>query len=240
MYRVPAVPSGARSPAAALLGLTTLAMALIAAPAPAQEAVGLPSDLDPRVWQSYPSAEARMALWPAEARRKNQGGDAAGACHVAKDGALTDCRVIIERPQRQGFGAALLALAAQARHQPGPTPDMIGDEVPIAASWPVPDTPPIWLQHFKPGDATIIYTPAAQHNPTAGTSVVNCMTGAQGDLYDCRVLLESPPGMGYGWMGWRFTPFFKFAPARYQGRGVKAVANIPFHFPPIAQPGSEK
>jgi hypothetical protein len=117
---------------------------------------------------------------------------------------------------------------------------MIGDEVPISVSWPVPDTAPVWLQRAKKGDASIVYTPAARHNPTGGSTIINCMTGAQGDLYDCRVLLESPPGMGYGWMGWRFTPFFKFAPARYQGKGVKAVANIPFHFPPITQAEAPK
>jgi hypothetical protein len=180
---------------------------------------------EPQVWAAEPTKAETMAAWPPGERP----GDATAICVVQPDYSLGDCQVAVERGE--GSGHALFTLVPKYRLKPYPAGGQKpGTRTIVSASWPVPDTIVEWKN--KPSDVAMVYSPQAMHSPAGGASIINCLAGTQGGLLDCRVAVESPPGMGYGWMGWRVTPFLSFKPATYQGQPIRSMVNIPFYFPP--------
>ncbi len=178
-----------------------------------------------------PTDAELMAAWPVEAARKHVEGDALARCKADAAGALSDCQVVIERPARAGFGQALVALApryrlaaAAASGRPAAAPVL------IMASWPAPDTPPDWRVEPKRGDFATTASPRFWKSGQPGVAAMNCLLGVQGTLYDCRVVFQSPEGMGLGQMTLRFAPFLLYKPALLDGKPVKVGVTLPFRF----------
>jgi TonB family protein len=180
---------------------------------------------------ALPSSADLMATWPAKAARQGTEGDAIARCKADAEGALSDCQVVVERPARSGFGEALLALAPKYRLTPAPR----GERPPqapvlISASWPVPDVAPSWRVDPRPGDFATSASPAFWRLRQPGIALMNCLLGAAGTLYDCRVVFQHPEGVGLGQMALRFAPFLLYKPALKDGRPVKVGVTLPFHF----------
>jgi protein TonB len=116
------VKTATLKPAAAQVGPATHAKSAKAKP----KRHGLPPAqvFDP-VWLSRPSQDDIARLYPERARQSGVAGSATLDCVVSREGALSACAVVSERPASQGFGQAALKLAA--RFQAGPA---------TAAGWP--------------------------------------------------------------------------------------------------------
>lgn len=62
-------------------------------------------------WAQSPSVEDMARVYPDEARAQGLGGRAMLDCGFLPSGQTTDCKVVQESPEGQGFGAAALSLA---------------------------------------------------------------------------------------------------------------------------------
>lgn len=180
---------------------------------------------------ALPSTSELMAAWPTRAAQRGTEGNALARCKADGSGALTDCAIVVERPQRAGFGEALLALAPKYRLTPAPHGERPADApVLISASWPVPDVSPAWRIDPKPGDFATTASPAFWNLHQPGLALMNCLLGAAGTLYDCKVVFQHPQGVGLGQMTLRFAPYLFYKPAMKDGKPIKVGVTLPFHF----------
>jgi hypothetical protein len=180
---------------------------------------------------ALPSTADLMAAWPARAAQRGMEGNAIARCRADVEGALSGCQVVVERPARAGFGDALLALAPRYRLTPAPKGERPpGAPVLISASWPVADVAPSWRVDPKPGDFATTASPAFWRLNQPGLALMNCLLGAAGTLYDCRVVFQYPEAVGLGQMALRFAPFLLYKPALKDGKPVKVGVTLPFHF----------
>jgi hypothetical protein len=146
---------------------------------------------------STPSDAEVMAAWPARAAARKLPGNALAACKADIAGKLSGCRLMVERPANAGFGEALLALAPKYRLRYAPEGARPAQaEVLISASWPVPDTAPDWLRRLR--RRLLDLSPPTRPGATDGPelSVMNCLLGKLGTLYQCVVVYQDPPGIG--------------------------------------------
>jgi hypothetical protein len=180
---------------------------------------------------ALPSAAELMTAWPAKAAQRGTEGNAIARCKADAEGALSGCEVVAERPARTGFGEALLALAPKYRLTPAHKGERPANApVLISASWRVPDIAPSWRVDPKPGDFATTASPAFWNLRQPGIALMNCLLGAAGTLYDCKVVFQHPDGVGLGQMTLRFAPFLLYKPALKDGKPVKVGVTLPFHF----------
>ncbi|HEX4709161.1 hypothetical protein [Phenylobacterium sp.] len=185
---------------------------------------------------AVPSNEEVMAAWPAKAAARRTEGSAVARCTAAASGALSDCQVMLQRPDAAGFGEALLGLAPKYRMRPAAEADRpAGTNVVISASWPAADTPPDWQVQPKPGDFVTTATDAITHERLSGRAVMNCLLGKLGTTHQCVVVYQNPPGKGFGTLLLRFAAYLKLKPALVAGKPIVYSVNIPMDFgPPVA------
>ena len=107
-------------------------------------------------------------------------------------------------------------------------------DVIIFATWPVPDTPPDWRVQPKPGDFAVTASPAPWRSGKPGHALMNCGLGRLGDLHDCAIVSQSPPGLGYGQMTLQFASYLRFKPASLAGKPIPVGLSMAFYYP--AQP----
>ena len=179
--------------------------------------------------QSTPNDADVMAAWPAKAAQSKLPGNALAACKADVAGRVSDCRLMVERPAKAGFGEALLTLAPKYRLRyaaEGARP--AAADVLISASWPVPDTAPDWQVQPKPGDFATSSTSAAWRHQGPELAVMNCLLGKLGTLYQCAVVYQDPPGIGLGEMTLRLATYLRFKPAMLDGKPVPVGLTIPF------------
>jgi TonB family protein len=105
----PAPPAAASPPPAALQPPLK--------PWPAAPGVVAPAIVDP-VWVRRPSPAEVSNLYPELAADEDLEGEAVINCTVTALGALTSCKVAVERPAHHGFGTATLRLASRFRMRP--------------------------------------------------------------------------------------------------------------------------
>ena len=194
---------------------------------------------------STPSDAEVMAAWPAVARARKTPGNAIALCKADVAGRLSGCQVVVQRPASAGFGEALVSLAPRYRLRyaaEGARP--AAADVLISASWPVPDTAPDWRVAPKDGDFMTSSTDAAWRHDGPERSVMNCLLGKLGTLYQCVVVYQDPPGIGLGEMSLRFASYLRFKPAMLGGKPVPVGLTIPFNwkaerrFPPAGTPAA--
>ncbi len=174
---------------------------------------------------AMPSDAELLAAVPAGRKAE---GSAVIHCKVTAEGALAGCEKTLERGA--GLAEALIALAPKFRIQiPKDTP--AGEDVAVAsATWPPPNTTADWQVQPKPGDFATTYSDAAWHSERPGFTVMNCLVGKLGTLYQCAVVYQTPPGKGFGAMMLRFAGYLKLKPAVLGGTPVNSAVNISFHF----------
>jgi hypothetical protein len=111
--------------------------------------------------------------------------------------------VATEEPDKQGFGAAALKLAADFRVRPeimarAPKGQPVEVEVPIRFAPPDAArtvTAPSWLQGVDPEAAPKLFPPeAAAKGLTTGRGVARCVVGADGGLTACAPDGDDPEG----------------------------------------------
>lgn len=197
---------------------------------------GLAADkAPPSRWVATPPKASWYAAWPQAARQAGIGGWAMMRCHIEDSGALSACEVTREGPAGRGFGAALVSLAPQYRHQvPGPKDDR---SVELSGDWFEFDTPPDWLRRPTAEELLAVYPRAAFKAGTGGKAVIACIVTVQGALMECLPLSESPAGSGFGSAAVALTPQFLMKPARQKGVAVVSMVRIPIVWEPTGRPG---
>ncbi|MBU1378190.1 MAG: TonB family protein [Alphaproteobacteria bacterium] len=181
----------------------------------------------PDGWVSFPT---RTDFAAAEAGVRNTGtfARAVARCHVADDGALTDCRIVRETPLNSGFGEALLALVPKYRRAP-PGADS-AREIMITTSWAPFDKPGDWVKIPTPARLLEVFPADAYKRGISGRALISCVATVQGALADCVTLDETPAGMGFGGAAIALTPQFLMKPATLAGKPVGSVMNVPVNF----------
>lgn len=180
---------------------------------------------------SRPTDAELLATWPAAAAASKLPGDAIAACKANLDGEISDCRVMVQRPAKSGFGESLLSLAPKYRLKPaarGARPALA--DVLISASWPIPDTAPDWRVEPKPGDFATSGNKAFLHRDGPASAYMHCLLGKLGTFYQCVVVYQDPPGIGLGQMLLRFATYLKLKPAMLHGEPLPVGVTFGFNF----------
>ena len=101
---------------------------------------------------------------------------------------------------------------------------------------PDPPSPPTiadpdWLPSKAAPDVLRYYPEAAQKIGQEGAATVQCTISIVGALFDCRVISESPVGLGFGAAAMKMTPLFRMKPRTKSGQPVEGgTVNIPMRF----------
>jgi hypothetical protein len=91
--------------------------------------------------------------------------------------------------------------------------------------------PADWLKKPTPEELLAVWPRAGLGRP--GHALVHCIATVQGTLRDCRVKLESPPGLGFGEAALILTRQFLMKPAIKNGVPVEDEVNIPINWDPL-------
>ena len=90
------------------------------------------------------------------------------------------------------------------------------------------DTHADWRASPNPDQLQRFYPERAQRENVGGS--VKCALSPQAVLHDCRVLSETPPGMGFGEAALKTTQLFQMAPATHDGQPIESSVIIPIRF----------
>jgi|GEM_PF-828327 len=161
--------------------------------------------LDFPVWAQAASFDDLARAYPAKAGGAE--GYAAAHCRVLRSGALTECQILKETPQGQGFGKAALSLTSQFRVAPQlaathhaaplwvdvpirfPTRAELADRTIMA---------PLWTQGLDTTRPPRIFPPeAAASGVRSGRGVARCIVGADGSMTQCTPESAEPEGLGF-------------------------------------------
>jgi len=161
--------------------------------------------LDFPVWTQAASFDDLARAYPAKAGGAD--GYAAAHCRVLRSGDLTECRIIKEAPEGQGFGKAALSLASQFRVAPKLAAThhstALWVDVPIRfpARAELADrtiTAPLWTLGFDTSQPPRIFPPeAAANGVRTGRGVARCIVGADGSMTQCVPESAEPEGLGF-------------------------------------------
>lgn len=102
------------------------------------------------------------------------------------------------------------------------------------------DQPPDWLKKPNAADLMMVWPTEAWKRGLGGKAVIGCRVSAQGSLFDCVVVSESPEGVGFGNAALALSSQFLMKPAIRAGKPVAgSVVRIPISFvAPDAATGS--
>jgi hypothetical protein len=164
-----------------------------------------PVNVNP-IWRSVPTATDTARVFPAKASGKAQAGQVALQCRVNAVGALKNCDLIQEIPQGLGFADAARRLTPlfQADMSTGHTSQGLVNlhftlVDPLSSAWKERRlTRPRWKAVANTEGAAIYPAKAADAHVEKGQARVRCVANAGGELKDCAVLDETPPGLGFG------------------------------------------
>ena len=88
-----------------------------------------------------------------------------------------------------------------------------------------------WLRKPEPEDLLAVWPSAAMAKGITGKAVIECTVNRLGALTDCRLISESPAGMGFGAAALAMTPQFLMKPATVDGTPVDGeIVRIPLNF----------
>lgn len=99
------------------------------------------------------------------------------------------------------------------------------------------DSNPRWLRKPTPEELFAVFPSAAIEQGIDGKAVIECEAAPDGVLRGCRVVSETPPGMGFGAAALALAPQFKLSPAMRDGKPTSSTVRIPINFD---GPGSSK
>jgi len=93
-------------------------------------------------------------------------------------------------------------------------------------------TPPDWLAKPPPAAMAKYYPELANDLDLGGHAQISCRVSGYGAVERCRVVSESPPGLGFGRAALRLAPLFRFRPATTLVTAVPSQVMIPIRFVP--------
>ena len=93
-------------------------------------------------------------------------------------------------------------------------------------------TRPDWLAKPPPAAVATYYPELANDLDMGGLARINCRVSAHGFVERCRIVSESPPGLGFGRAALRLAPLFRFRPAATLVTAVPSQVLIPVRFVP--------
>ncbi len=206
------IRSGIRSSAVATL------VVLVALPASAEERVG---------FTAGPKRSDIQAAFPAGAKVS---GEAKIGCVVAEKGLLVDCKVQGEEPAGQGFGPAALGLSgrfrAKLKDEAGAS--TVGRPTYYELEFLAPgDANPDWVRKPTGEDLAGVFPVEAVKAGKDGRAVINCRVTTDGFLDRCKVLAESPEGLGFGKAALALAPQFLMSPKIRAGQRVASDVTVP-------------
>jgi len=163
--------------------------------------------------------DAAAAAYPPAELTARAPGQVILTCERDGVGKPHDCRITSEMPAGHGFGAAALKLMSEA----APEGDMqLGQRQALPFRFLFqPDPPTITPDVLHPSRPTpyIAHVPTAEESTFAtrgmplsgpGGAKVDCWIGVTGQLTDCRLLSETPPGSGWGALELKMLPLDRF------------------------------
>lgn len=90
---------------------------------------------------------------------------------------------------------------------------------------------PDWLERPKYEVLAEAYPKLAMALNIEGRATISCRVTAEGKVADCKVLSDSPTGLGFGEAALSLTPTFKMIPKKVDGQSVDGgTVQIPLHF----------
>ena len=133
---------------------------------------------------------------------------------------------------------AIATVAAPALDGPYPPVMVIAPPQPPSDAKPAAVvTNPQWIRRPSGGDFANFYPPDSLRAGVDGHSSMECMVKNDGTLTDCRVISETPPGMGFGMAELRLASRFKMRPKTSDGHSVfGAKVVIPITWKIAAEP----
>jgi hypothetical protein len=188
---------------------------VVLAVAGAAWASGGPLMAAPRV-VARPTTDEIKAAWPAAAAKADVQGVAGMRCRVAANGDAADCALLIETPQGQGFGAALLTLAPKFLFSAKDA----GQVVVAQASWPPWDSGPDWPA--RPA----LNADAFSRVTGPGAALVACIAGVDGKLSDC-VIADAVGDSSVAKAALGAMKGLRARPALSKGQPVLSIFTIP-------------
>jgi len=179
---------------------------------------------------------AASAAWAAAPAATPLAKAAPVALPFAKPSALTPpTPVVAPNP----VTASVAALPEPAQSRPPTAPIELAQ---AAAPSPSIITMPDWAQKPTGEDLADVYPPAAVQAHLEGRATIACVTTVEGLLADCKVIVEDPPGAGFGEAALALAARFKMRPMTKDGHPVAGGnVRIPILFrlpPPPAAPAT--
>jgi hypothetical protein len=152
------------------------------------------------VWDSRPTADEALASFPPVALREHIGGEAAIKCSHDTSGVLTNCKVVWEYPQGQGFGAAALSLAARFQlNMNGPAARLRDIELPFLYPSQGSEPPSRYSGFPQSMKGYAGLAPAGPYWPeralrmgVGGSGTIDCHADDAGHLSGCRLVDDRP------------------------------------------------
>lgn len=99
-----------------------------------------------------------------------------------------------------------------------------------AGSGVAQDTAPDWIRQPTREQIMSAWPVAALKAGKRGRAVLTCEVSASGALRKCRVVEESPPGLGFGQAALNMATAFQMKPATRNGQPVSSEVTIPVEF----------
>lgn len=187
------------------------------------------------VFAARPKASEIKAAFPAGATVT---GDAEVECVVADKGGLADCKVLSEYPMNRGFGAAALSLSdrykVKVKDEAGAS--AIGRKISYSLEFLAPgDANPNWVRKPSSQDLAGVFPVAAVKAGKDGRAVIRCRVTTDGFLDRCKVLSETPEGLGFGHSALALAPQFLMSPKIRNGQPVEAEISLPITWEGLAE-----
>ena len=190
------------------------AAALASTPSTTVPAKTAPAAATAAAQAAQPPPEAVLVFYPPAAKAAGVEGSAVLKCAHDEHLAVKGCVLVSETPAGQGFGAAALAMAAQATDNPKlnfpDEPTRPPQEVEIRFTLRPPQiAPDITRMAHTLGQPAIVTPPSAAQvqaayparaldNQIEGDAAMDCLVTASGKLAGCRIASENPTGFGFG------------------------------------------
>jgi len=156
---------------------------------------------------SAPTRAEISAAFPQNAIGKVASAEVVLDCHVRiDDGGLTDCVANSTSPDSPAFSHAALQLSSAFKFSMVDLADFRGVRVQVPITFHDPSAPtvpptirsPVWIHEFDPGDLATIYPARAiAAGVRSGRGEVDCGVAHSGELIDCKVVAETPTGLGF-------------------------------------------
>jgi hypothetical protein len=190
-------------------------------------------------WAAAPTAAMVAAAFPSRAVGHAASGHVVLRCELTKDGLLRGCETATEEPSGLDFSRAAHGLTKEFRvlNEPALMEQLHKAEVdvpfdfrdPSQPSLPPEITEPQWLQGADPKMAGRLFPEAAaKAGFKTGVGTVGCQVDHAGALINCRVVKETPEGLGFGVSALAIADVMRMNPWTKQGLPVDgAHVNVP-------------